>query len=133
VETSSAAGASAIAQNDVMDGQNFAISKKRNLGFGLQTKIMTNELILSQALINRANLCSLSIVRCKTKYSLNPATMAWVYEFIPLTGYGVPFPFLFTQYQILTIMDDDSRFSKYSQNLAIGKEKNWGLVFKRKS
>jgi hypothetical protein len=36
--------------------------------------------------------------------SLNPATMVWVCDYLSLTGYSVTFPFLFTQYKMLSIL-----------------------------
>jgi hypothetical protein len=37
---------------------------------------------------------------CKQKL-LNRATILWVYDFLCLTGYGVTYSFLFTQYKML--------------------------------
>jgi proteasome lid subunit RPN8/RPN11 len=41
----------------------------------------------------------------------------WVYDFLCLTGYGVTFPFLFTQYTILTISVEDGRTSQRSASV----------------
>jgi hypothetical protein len=42
-------------------------------------------MILSQAIIIVANLCSLSIAEVYNINSLDPTTMVWVYEFLSLT------------------------------------------------
>jgi hypothetical protein len=93
-----------------------SVKKKRR--FSLDTKIMTNEMILSHALIIDVNLSSLSIAELQNINSLNPAAMVRIYEFILLTGYGVTFPFPLTQYRMLTIGMDASEvrdFNQYSQ------------------
>ncbi len=45
-------------------------------------------MILSQALIIDANMCSLSTAEVENINSLNPATIVWIYEFLCQTGYG---------------------------------------------
>ncbi len=66
-------------------------------------------MILSQVFIYGAILYSLSIAEVQNIHSLNPATMVWIYEFLSATGCGVTFPFLFTQYKMLTICGRTSR------------------------
>jgi hypothetical protein len=45
--------------------------------------------------------------------------MVWVYGFLCLTGYGVTFPFLFTQYNMFTINDVLTRNWDFSQVLSL--------------
>ena len=55
---------------------------RRKLGLGLERKIRTKEMFLSQALIIVANLCLLKICAAVP-----------IYELISVRGYGVPFHF----------------------------------------
>jgi hypothetical protein len=79
--------------------QNFAIGKEENSGLVSQRKLLKNKMILSQTLFIVSNLSSLSIAEVQNIYSLNPAMIGCVCESLSLTGYGVTFPFLFTQYK----------------------------------
>jgi hypothetical protein len=43
---------------------------------------------------------------------LRRSSLVWVYDYLCLTGYGVTFPFLFTQYKMLTYKPHEAIFPK---------------------